>query len=112
MSFAYMLVTIYGDDEEEAWANKGKIVDWMLEGEQQGSMPDDYSCESESSLGAMNERIVSMKNKGLVVTGVEFQDWFGEKCDNPKHLTELILQLLNTDYSIDDLREDIKGYYD
>ena len=43
-------------------------------------------------------------------TGVEFQDWFGEKCDNPKHLTELILQLLNTDYSIDDLREDIKSY--
>ena len=63
MSFVYMLVTIYGDDEEEAWANKGKIVDWMLEGEQQGSMPDDYSCESESSLGAMEQRIVKAMNQ-------------------------------------------------
>ena len=49
-----------------------------------------------------------VKNKR--VTGIEFQDWFGENCDSPKHLTELILELLNTDYSIDDLREDIKSY--
>jgi len=57
-----------------------------------------------------------VKNKR--VTGIEFQDWFGENCDNPKHLTKLILELLNgiyedgvyTDYSIDDLREDIKSY--
>ena len=43
-------------------------------------------------------------------TGVDVQAWFGENCDSPMHLTELILELLNTDYSIDDLREDIKSY--
>ena len=43
-------------------------------------------------------------------TGVEFQDWFGENCDSPKHLTELILELLNTEHSIDTLRGDIKSY--
>ena len=61
MSFAYMLVKIYGDDEEEAWANKGKIVDWMLKGELEGSMPDDYSCESDATLSAMNNRVNKMQ---------------------------------------------------
>lgn len=57
MSFAYMLVTIYGNDEEEAWKNKDKIVNWMLEGEEQGTMPDEYSCESDDHLLDIKNRI-------------------------------------------------------
>ena len=47
------------------------------------------------------------------VTTLEFQDWFGgDHCERWQDLTELILELLNTEYSIDSLREDIKSYYD
>ena len=50
-----------------------------------------------------------VKNKRI--TGIEFQDWFGsDHCENWKDLTELILKLVNAEYSIDDLREDIKSY--
>tara|TARA_R110002020_G_scaffold371880_1_gene583386 strand:+ start:804 stop:1022 length:219 start_codon:yes stop_codon:yes gene_type:complete len=52
-----MLVTIYGNDEEEAWKNKDKIVNWMLEGEEQGTMPDEYSCESDDHLLDIKNRI-------------------------------------------------------
>ena len=50
-----------------------------------------------------------VKNKRI--TGIEFQDWFGsDHCENWKDLTELILQLVNAEYSIDQLRKDIKSY--
>ena len=48
------------------------------------------------------------------ITALEFQDWFGsDHCENWVALTDLILSLLNAEYSmysIDDLREDIKSY--
>ena len=57
----------------------------------------------------MTNEFVPLKDKR--VTGIEFQDWFGsDHCENWKDLTELILQLVNAEYSIDDLREDIKSY--
>ena len=79
MSFAYMLVTIYGDDEEEAWANKGKIVDWMLQGEQKGSMPDDYSCESDATLSAMSKRVEDKQVDALIDASASY---FMEEADN------------------------------
>ena len=45
------------------------------------------------------------------VTTLEFQDWFGgDHCERWQDLTELILQLVNAEYSIDQLRKDIKSY--
>lgn len=57
----------------------------------------------------MTNEFVPLKDKR--VTGIEFQDWFGsDHCENWKDLTELILQLVNAEYSIDTLRGDIKSY--
>ena len=57
----------------------------------------------------MTNEFVPLKDKR--VTGIEFQDWFGsDHCENWKDLTELILQLVNAEYSIDQLRKDIKSY--
>ena len=57
----------------------------------------------------MTNEFVPLKDKR--VTGIEFQDWFGsDHCENWKDLTELILQLVNAEYSVDTLRGDIKSY--
>ena len=57
----------------------------------------------------MTNEFVPLKDKK--VTGIEFQDWFGsDHCENVDDLTELILQLVNAEYSIDSLRGDIKSY--
>ena len=73
MSFAYMLVTIYGDDEEEAWKNKDKIVNWMLEGEEQGTMPDEYSSESEAHLLDIKNRIDRKVSKTVTYVPVLYR---------------------------------------
>ena len=45
------------------------------------------------------------------LTKEKFQDWFGsDHCENINDLTDLILELVNGEYSIDDLRGDIKSY--
>ena len=46
--------------------------------------------------------------KDIIVTKEEFEDWFGS--ENVNTLIELILELVNTKYSIDQLRKDIKSY--
>ena len=47
------------------------------------------------------------------ITLEQFHFWFGsDHYERWQDLTELILELLNTEYSIDSLREDIKSYYD
>mgnify|MGYP000863839710 FL=1 len=43
-----------------------------------------------------------------IVTKEEFEDWFGS--ENINTLTELILELINSKYSIDQIRKDIKSY--
>ena len=45
------------------------------------------------------------------ITIEQFQDWFGsDHCERWQDLTELILELLNNEHSIDTLRGDIKSY--
>ena len=54
----------------------------------------------------MTNEFVPLKDK--IVTKEEFEDWFGS--ENVNTLIELILELVNTKYSIDQLRKDIKSY--
>jgi hypothetical protein len=57
----------------------------------------------------MTDGFVSLEDK--LVSREQFQNWFGsDHYENPKELTDLILQLINSQYMVDKLREDIKSY--
>ena len=57
----------------------------------------------------MTNEFIPLKDKK--VTKEEFENWFGsDHYENVEHLTDLILELVNTKYSIDHLRKDIKSY--
>lgn len=59
MPFMYMFVKIQGDTMQEAESNKDMIVDWMIEGDEQGTMPMWYGAQSNHSVEQLIESIRS-----------------------------------------------------